>query len=442
MEEKEQAVEQTAKSKKKGGKIAIIIAIVVVLLIVILVVGIIAAVAIGAVAFSAKTVDLNNYIDIETEGYDGYGYASYSFDKDAFVDDCMGKIQFTGKLERAIEQGKEEELEDLLYDYGYFYTDSRVNTDPAWFIAEVLEDNITLSASEGLSNGDEVVFSWNLDEFYDCFASEDGEKALAKYFHVKFNGEDMTETISGLMSVPTFDPFEGVEVLFSGISPAGSVVISNIPENGVSYYIDGEMNNLKNGDSVKVIADCGSIESYIQMYNQSPSETEKTYEVTGLPEYITSFSEIPMDAYNEMKQQAEDVIDSSCSAEQTYTLVGNYFLTAKTTENEKINQLVYIYKVHCDTSVTDFWKKKYACSVDYYYCVSWSDFYKDNDEFMYNLYEYEKTDDNLYIESGHDFVDGLPMTIDRDGYGTFDEAYQSFVSSQSENYNIEEIVTE
>lgn len=430
------------KTKKKGKKIAIIVIIAVAALVLILGVIIIIAVLIGSIALKPKTVDLGQYVEIYSDGYDGFGRATVAFNKDAFVEDNSGKIYYTNKLVRAIEKGKEDGLEALFYEYGYDY-DSFDDEAPAGFIADVLEDNITLSSSENLSNNEEVTLSWNLDEFYAYFNNEEAEKYVAKYFHVKLNGEDIDETIDNLITVPKFDPFEGVELSFSGISPAGQVFITNFPDNDIHYHFEDGMygvDEVKNGDQVKVIADCGDMESYIQRNNQAPSVTEKVYEVEGLPEVITSFSDIPQSIIDKLKQQTEDVILSS-DGKSSSSYVGSYFLTAKNTDLEKMNQLVLVYKVHSDMKISGlFEKEEYDYSLDYYYSLTWSNFCFENDMVNYNT-QYEKPD-KFRKDTGFELVPDLPITVDRNGYETMEDAYRKIVTSNLEYYTVEENIAE
>ena len=48
---------------------------------------------------STKTIDLNKYVKITTEGYDTLGRLDYTFDRDAFREDWQGKLSInTSKM--------------------------------------------------------------------------------------------------------------------------------------------------------------------------------------------------------------------------------------------------------------------------------------------------------------------------------------------------------
>lgn len=114
------------------------------------------AVLIACMAQANKTVpvELDNFVTISYEGYDTEGTAKAHFDKKAFLADYGETI---------------ENAEGL--------------------IADCIDGE--LSKTEGLSNGDEVVYQWNCD----------AEAAAADYkAELSFN--DITDTVSGLEELP------------------------------------------------------------------------------------------------------------------------------------------------------------------------------------------------------------------------------------------------
>lgn len=44
--------------------------------------------------FGKKTINLNDYLEITTSGYEGYGNATWNFDYSRFEEDYQGKLKF------------------------------------------------------------------------------------------------------------------------------------------------------------------------------------------------------------------------------------------------------------------------------------------------------------------------------------------------------------
>lgn len=99
-------------------------------------------------------VELDNYITITYDGYDTEGTAKAHFDKKAFVADYG------------------EQVEDI-----------------NGLIADCIDGN--LSEDEGLSNGDKVVYQWDVD----AETAESNYKVLLSY-------NDIEDTVSGLEDLP------------------------------------------------------------------------------------------------------------------------------------------------------------------------------------------------------------------------------------------------
>lgn len=212
-------------------------------------------------------IDLNKYINVEFDGYNSVGTAKVVFDYDAF------------------EKDHENHLD--------------VSTER--FTSNIICE---IDKSQKLSNNDTVTLSWKFD------ANE-----LKEEYNVVVLASEINYTVDGLKELEKFDPFEGVEVEFSSISPFGLALISKYPsENGLSYALS-KFDNLKNGDNVEVTVTYGSYseDEYAKQYGKLPTCFSKTYEVTGLDEYITDFAEIPTDVQEEIKSEAKDIVLSYVS---------------------------------------------------------------------------------------------------------------------------------
>lgn len=287
------------------------------------------------------TIDLNDYLTYKFTGVNGYGEISYTIQSDAIVDDHPKAFELSGNNE------------ELLSDIGA-YLDAE-NLNGSW------------DKSKDLSNGDDVVFTWD----------ESTISALEEEYKVKFKDDEIQATVDGLEKVEQYDAFQGLEVSFEGYAPGGRVDIdASDCEIDSLKYTAKPSENLKNGDKVTVTVavpdDCA------KTYGKVPKETSKEYTVSGLDGFVTTAADIPEDTMNAMKKQAEDTLKAwfaSTSREEEkmdgMTYVGNYFLTPKDSSDVGVgwssksgNGIFLIYKTDYTAdgkSVSGYW---YCCFTD------------------------------------------------------------------------------
>ncbi|MCD8224439.1 MAG: hypothetical protein LUC99_06285 [Clostridiales bacterium] len=268
-------------------------------------------------------VDLNKYVSIEAKGYDTIGEATYSFDYEAFNDDYGKKIKNKSKDNSAgLLSGRTSA--ELLIDY-------------------CVAKNLT--PSKGLSNGDTVTLVW------DC-----KDDLAEEYFDCKLNYSDIDYTVSGLKEVETFDPFDYVDVTFSGTAPDGVVAIApDYEEKNAMQYVKfsaDKSSNLENGDTVMVTASIqGSSEDFIKKYGAVLGKTKNSYTVDGLAEYIHDISEVPSDIYEKMDKQLRDDLMSDFAGWKNedlknMELLGNYVLSLKDgKKSSENNRVIFVYNV-------------------------------------------------------------------------------------------------
>ena len=303
------------------------------------------AAAVGIFALSgcgSTTIDLNKYITIEADGYDSIGTAAYYFNMKEFKEDYEGKIKLN-----------EKDREKL----------ASTGTTPAEMTPEellvfrcVFE---RLDKTENLSNDDVVTLEWDCD---DLMAEE--------YFNTKLTYSDISYTVSGLKELESFDPFEYVDVSFSGTSPDGTILITpdtTRPEMQYISFTPQKKEGLKTGESVKVTAtysQYGSEENFAQMFGSILGKTEETYTVDVLSKYVTDISEIPDDLYDKMDAQLQDSFRAHAAkweipnALQELKPIGNYLLTIKDGMNsgwevKPNNYLYFVYQVTMDNDDGD-----------------------------------------------------------------------------------------
>lgn len=263
-----------------------------------------------------ETIDVTVGADVSVNGYDGQGTA------------MIAKSNVLSKV--ASEYGKDmtimerAELEDKLYNSVEY----------------------SLSEEEGLSNGDEITLTIDVDE------------SAFKDYDFKLTGGEKKITVKGLEEVETIDPFEDVVVTFSGMSPNGTASVSTPSSyNGIdlNYKLD-KNTGLKNGDEVTLSVSSYNgtdVEEYCAGKGKSLSATEKKFTVEGLASYAQTIADIPDDMKNKMLAQAEDAIKAKCIWDKKGTTgilksleyLGDYYLTGKEGfDVSPYNKIYCVYK--------------------------------------------------------------------------------------------------
>lgn len=229
-----------------------------------------------------ETINLNEYLKFEADGYDGYGEVRASIDWEAIEKKYGDEIEFSDEAKDAIGLSSSQ-IKRL---------------SPITVLSEVID--VDLDKRYDCANGEQIAYKWDVP------------KKLEEAFNVKFEYEKGTYTVSGLKEVETFDPFEHLTVSFSGISSDGSCEIEYDGEifNSWSFTVDPQY-DLSNGDTVTISLDSYSDDEYlVEEYGKLPSVREKEYTVTGLVEYVNSYSELTEDFLTNAQSEAEDQIYS------------------------------------------------------------------------------------------------------------------------------------
>jgi hypothetical protein len=446
-EVKEETKSVTTDDKKKSsGKkktfIGIGVAAVAIIAVVLLLIVIISIVAV--IAFHKPTVNMNDYITINASGYNGYGKASYDFDSEKFIEENGKKFKISKRIKEATDDNPLVEIGLSLYGID---VDDKNDGAKLFFASTGLDGK--LSETNGLSNGDTVVFSWD-----SSYMTDEEIAAVAKEMRVKVKYSDIEYTVENLREVPTFDSFDGVEVAFSGMEPNGKVVIANYPDNGLNYYIDGETEGLKNGDEVIIKIEYPyGVEEYINNYQKKAENETKSYTVEGLGKYLTSSSQIPEEYLEEMKAQANDVILGTTNGwVEGYSLdinyIGNYFLSAKENTSDIQNGIVLVYKMHYENTFNDYKTGEQDVYHDYYYFVMWENIYEDGQgKFNYSQNEYIKTTDKHTCEFDiyHDiyaWIADSKYKLSFVGYDSLESLYDVIILKNIEYYKYEDNIVE
>lgn len=297
------------------------------------------------------TVDLNKYINIEASGYDSMGTATYSFDYEAFKNDYSGKIKTTDKAKSL---------------------GMMAGVTPAELLLDVCVSQ-KLDQNKNLSNGDTVTLQWNCDE-----------ELAREQFNVKLNYSDIKYKVSGLTEVAKFNPFDYVDISFSGISPFGSVTINPYYDQLEMQYIKfatDKNGTLKNGDTITVTAKIsGSVDTFVEKFGAVLGQTSKEYTVDSLPSFVTSIKEIPSDSLNAMIAQGENSFRSHVEKDWykpenlvSVNYIGHYFMNMKPDALCAYkNQLYLLYKISAINPEPE-------TEVNYYYYVHYINVYTSPD---------------------------------------------------------------
>ena len=322
---------QAQKKPMSGKMIGIICGSVAALLIV--------AIIVVAVSLHRTTVNLDDYIIFDAEGYDGYGEASVSFDEDALRND-YAKLKYTSDGKKYMKEVFGSSYEDYsaveaLIDYIYISVYS-------------------LDQAEYLSNGDTVT----MDMEYNI--SEYSVESIEEIIKCELEFSDTLEfTVEGLNAVASKDFFSGIDVEFSGTAPNATARVIGNDDYGLDYTLD-KSTGLSVGDTVTVTltGGYGDLTEYcIENYGATPDVTTKEFTVEGVASYITKHDDIPDEMMEKMQSQAKDVVDSYVANSWDVELtrceyIGDYFLVQKDFDSYgSANMISLVYKLEAKISI-------------------------------------------------------------------------------------------
>lgn len=363
--------EQTSVStvKNKKNKKALLIALPVVGVV------IVAAVLVLLFVFGGNSakINLNDYVSVTYEGYDGFGTAVVNFDYERFVLENEKVIKYNSKVDGALSQ----ETDGI----------------PAAFYAENCLQ-YDLSESTGLSNGSNITLKWNLNPDAEFFFNIRGEILR----------EPKTFSVSGLTTVDKFDAFENVSITLTGTAPYGYVEYEvNNTEDYMQYleYSVDKSGGLSNGDTVALSVNLTiDAETYVEQYGKLPAASKKTYKITGLPEYIKTVSQISSSSLNQIKNASESAVyqhlyNNTASTERVDNVeyVGNYFQVANenaASDSHNILTMVYRVDLYVDSSFGTYY-------ITYYHPIRYYNISLGVDgECNINLKSYTQSKDRFY----------------------------------------------
>ncbi|MBR5683959.1 MAG: hypothetical protein IKW96_11910 [Ruminococcus sp.] len=285
-------------------------------------------------------IDLNNYLRLSFSGLDTAASADIDMDYEKIVTDNL----------RA---------------FGIKDPDDRESIQRA---AEKLAECISGSPDKDsmLSNGDVITFRWD----------RSGVEELENTYKIRLALSDKEITVCDLREAERFDPFDFLNLEYSGVEPNGELILNadGLPVKNVSFTAR-HTSGLSNGDRIKVrFGGASEKETTEKCFGQGfvPECFEKAYTVSGVPVYVKKLGDISKASYERMDGYAQEELrklgaswadKKLCDVE---LLGAELYTPAENTAKWGRNALCYVYRVTSDIkSGSD--AKKHGENLDYYY---------------------------------------------------------------------------
>ena len=376
-----------------------------------------------AAANHKPTIDLDRYLTVTASGYDTIGTLDVSLDTEKLEADYGKKI--AASFQKALKKDKGAQ-----YNIDSDYTGSGFSL----FVSECASGSA--DKTDHLHNGDVVTYTWDemADEAQDLFG-------------VKVKYSDMRYTIAGLTEVELFDAMENVEVEISGVSPYGTAY-AEVPDDDpmlddLEYEFDQDM-YLSNGDTVTLTIHSAKEDysDFVEKYGKLPAQTEYTYTVEGLDEYVTDASKLSDSVLGSLRAKAETKMQRHVdndwdAAHVTYKgmdYLGNYILTPK---DDGMGGSV------ADVVLADYTKpgseEHFATDTSYYWYITFRNVSRDADGVLTSDPADNTSPKNKFMVRSGIEIRTLFQSGEQAwyfyGFGSYDEMYASAVAARADKYN-------
>lgn len=214
------------------------------------------------------TVKLTDYVDYNVQGIDGYGTIHINH----------RLMSLDNMLAEKLKLDPTERYQLSLYIY---------------------DIDFNIDKPKNLKNGDEVIISPIFN------------KAMEEKYKVKFDDSVLNVKVEGLKEGLVINPFQDVEILFSGISPYIKAELANNSTNEMLRSIRFQYDNrtpLKLGDQLLVTA---LVDEFIWIeQGYIPEKLSMLYIVENADKYVTKPEEIYSETQSKMLQHTKDIIDA------------------------------------------------------------------------------------------------------------------------------------
>ena len=252
-------------------------------------------------ACGKETISLNDYLTVEVSGSNGTGTAA---------------VTGFGDFEEALLQ--------------------KLNDDISLMQLVAIEEGIDyeLDKTSGLSNGDEVTLSIEIDE------------DIIEALDIKIVGKKETFKIENLPEkvYTDVDPFENLQIKYSDYSPyitaeVSSTQLLGIGERFTIEYPRAGSQYLQNGDTFTVKFTYDEVKA--EDKGIRVVATEKEVQVEGFDSYITSWDDVSEETFNRV---LKDVMDLAVSkkAETNFWIDGKLYRNPNWFKDEASMEIEYI----------------------------------------------------------------------------------------------------
>nr|WP_314833483.1 hypothetical protein [uncultured Oribacterium sp.] len=307
---------------------------------------------IGMTAFGAYNsrpvkIPLDKFYQVEFTGEDGLGEGKLIFQKEDFEKNYLGKIKRKGRYSK-----RSRGISGMMTNLFLKEAEKEIILSEVEYAVMQLPE---LSEESRLENGDHVSLSCKEDLSW-----------IEKSYNVKLLWEDKDLVVKGLYERTDVNPFDFLDVQFTGNSPQMRVELAL--KNAPSWMELGDVNvskreGLASGDKIQVTF-------YQELTRKAEKEhiyfleTEKEYEVPKANAYWTSGKDIPGDTLRLLQEAFMDSLhrEMTGGTEGEYVdlsgisvqYLGNYFLSRK--EDAPVlghNRLFLLFEVHVPLKLKD-----------------------------------------------------------------------------------------
>lgn len=378
----------------------------------------------GCAGNKGVTVSGKESCDVSAEGINGKGTISMSLNRDQLDEAAIALY------------GNPDEINPNQYAQ-YLEAYSKFSS-----AVSSMDYSIVSDKKENFSNGDVVTIKLSYNE-----------KKLQEA-GIGVSDDTFEYTVEGLTEATDIDPFNGLKVEYTGISPDVKVEFDTsgcdeYVRNNVNFYIDGDSYKFANGEKFTVTAS----------YNESKAETNainitstsKEYTVEGALEYPATLDGVDLTA---IESQFNDMLEAAMSSEGVYvgkevsssSVSDDWGATLKITKVEpKLVLKAYLNSknnksyVNFENEYASFWEINVTAK-----CTNkgYSDKYKVGDIVNYKNY-YVADIQNIPVDTNktipQEYLNNYDDKFYDDVHTTYQELYNSWIVANKAAYNITEM---
>lgn len=239
-----------------------------------------------------STVNLNDYLDVTVQGYDGYGSVSVDLDYDKIISDFA---------DRLTDKNLSTEI----------FGDKTPALAAAFVFATQNPFEFSYEKSNNLKNGDKIDFTWKVNQ--------DAVATLKKILKVNFKCDSYSYKVKDLKKVENVDPFKNIRYETAGISGVGRIstdpkaIINDSTELELTF--DKEKNGtLSNGDTVKFsIKNENSDDYYARTYGIKLTKKSSNVKIDTLDYYPV---ENPKEIFDNLAKS--DITNAEAAVKNNY----------------------------------------------------------------------------------------------------------------------------